>query len=232
MGSRVTAPERPLGAARRFAAAAPVFLFAALAAAGCPDRQATLVITSDAIVTLRQACHPCAPRVEDGGIEPACACFLTSRPSPELERRTSQARLFLITPSDGKVRDTSKCMTLFPCADAGRPDNCLAENINQQLDGALPQGLGFDGLQNPDDVQLVMAFYQAVDASSLTSCSRADLVACAGLAPPLGGGNYDITCASCQGGAKNAPGPDNGPCPKGDGCFLQDCDAVLMRNGY
>jgi hypothetical protein len=219
-------------------------LFGALAAAGCPDRQATLSITQDGILVLGTACKPCAPRAEEGGIEPACACILPNHPPPELERRPMQARLFLVTPSDEKVRDASKCMTLLPCADAGRPTeaaSCLAASVNQQLDGALPQGLTFDDLQNPDEVQLIMAFYQAVDSANVASCNRADLVACAGLAPPLGGGNYDISCASCQGGPKSAPGPDNGPCPRPNprpdagrlsGCFLENCDDILANNGY
>ena len=61
----------------------------------------------------------------------------------------------------------------------------------------------------------------------------ADLVACAGLEPPLGGGIFDISCASCQGGSRSAPGPDNGPCPQPGGvCFLHDCEAILQMNGY
>jgi hypothetical protein len=203
-----------------------------LAAAGCPPREATLSITSSGVSALVTACRPCA-RTEDGGIEPTCACSIASRPPPELDRRPLQARLFLVTPANQRVRDTSKCMTLLPCVDAGRPVDCLAASINQQLDGALPQGLGFDGLENPDEVQLVLAFYQPLEASSVASCDRSDLVACAGLAPPLGGGNYDITCASCQGGPKAAPGPDNGPCPRPKGsCFLEACNDLLSNNGF
>jgi hypothetical protein len=232
MGSRVTTPERRTGAPRRVAAALPVFLFVAVAAAGCPDREASLSVSSEGIGVLVKACRAC-DRLDDAGVEPVCACALTDRPGPEVESRSMQARLFLITPSDQKVRDASKCMTLLPCADAGHRDDCVAENLNQQLDGALPNGLGFDGLSNPDDVQLILAFYQAVDAASITSCNRADLIACAGLAPPLGGGTYDITCASCQGGSKTAFGPDNGPCPMSkSGCFLKDCDTLLANNGF
>jgi hypothetical protein len=227
MGSRVTTPEGRPSVARRIAAALPAFLVVAIAAAGCPPREATLSITSSGIVTLESACRPC-------GVDPSCACAVDNRSPPDLERRTIQARLFLITPSNETIRDASKCMTLPPCSDAGSPVNCLAESLNQQLDGALPQGLGFDGLENPDEVQLVLAFYQPLDTTSIAACNRADLVACAGLAQPLGGGNYDITCASCQGGPKNAPGPNNGPCPRlrGFSCFLQECNAILTRNNY
>jgi len=232
MGSRVTTAEGRPGALRRLAAALPPFLLAAVAAVGCPPHETTLSITAAGGAVLVTACQPCAP-ANDAGIEPVCACTLGIREPPDLKGRSMQARLFLITPSNQAVRDASKCMTLAPCADAGRPAPCLAESLNQQLDGAMPQGLGFDGLENPDDVQLVLAFYQPPDAASVASCSRADLFACAGLAPPLGGGNYDISCASCQGGSKSAPGPDNGPCPRPKrSCFLEECNDILARNGY
>jgi hypothetical protein len=212
--------------------AVTALLVVAIAGAGCPPREATLAITAAGVAWLRTACQQCA-RTVDGGAEPSCACSIGNRPPPDLERRAMQARLFLITPASGAVRDASKCMTLAPCGDAGRPVNCLADSLNQQLDGAMPQGLGFDGLDNADDVQLVLAFYQPPDAESITPCSRADLVACAGLRPPLGGGNYDISCASCQGGSKSAPGPDNGPCPRTKGsCFLQECNEILANNNY
>src|SRR4030095_4530471 len=107
----------------------------------------------------------------------------------------------------------------------------LAEGLNQQLDGAIANGLGFDGLKNPDDVVLFLAVYQQQEflidtEEGQPSCRRVDLVACAGLAPPLGGGEYDMSCASCQDGARNPPSRNNGPCPRdGTGsCFLEKCD--------
>ena len=93
-------------------------------------------------------------------------------------------------------------MSLHPCGDGGRfgpVADCMANDLNQQLDGAMPNGLGFDGLKNPEEAQLVLAFYQPIDSSEGGGgCHRADLYACAGLAAPLGGGAYDISCASCQ----------------------------------
>jgi hypothetical protein len=231
MGSGAKTPDRRLHALR-VARALPPFVFTALVIAGCPPRDTTLMISPGGVLTLSNACKPCG-RTEDGGIEPACACTIGTREPPDLDRRALQARLFLITPADQMVRDSSKCMTLLPCQDAGPATDCLAERLNQQLDGALPQGLGFDGLQNPDDVQLVLAFYQPLDLSSVSSCNRADLVACAGLAPPLGGGTYDISCASCQGGPKSVAGADNEPCPRPkNSCFLDACNSVLAMNNY
>jgi hypothetical protein len=231
MASRVKGPDTR-GSPLRWLTALPPLCFTALVVAGCPPHEARLSITNDGIQTLITACRPCA-RTPDGGIETACACAINGRPPPAILNRGVQARLFLVTPSDQIVRDASKCMTLLPCGDGGRPADCFAESLNQQLDGAIPRGLGYDGLENPDDVQLMLAFYEPLEPSSIASCERGDLVACAGMAPPLGGGNYDISCASCQGGVRNAPGPDNGPCPKPKtSCFLEECEATLAKNGY
>jgi hypothetical protein len=159
-----------------------------------------------------------------------------------LTGKSLEARLFLISPGDNRVQDASKCMGLHPCGDGGRSGSsttadCLSSDLNQQLDGAMPNGLGFDGFKNPEEAQLVLAFYQPSDVSEeVGGCRRADLFACAGLAAPLRGGPYDVSCASCLGGSRNAPGSDNGPCPKGppreNSCFLQLCDQYLANNGY
>jgi hypothetical protein len=165
--------------------------------------------------------------------------LLEGHPIPAVDHRPLEARLFLFTPSNGALRDASKCMRMPICGDGGtaaRQLKCVADGLNQELDGAIPNGLGFNGLKDSNDVLLVFAFYEPQDPSNgEASCLRADLVACAGLSQPLTGGPYDMTCASCQGGAKNAPGRDNGPCPKGtgkDSCFLQTCEKWLAQNGY
>jgi hypothetical protein len=161
---------------------------------------------------------------------------------PNLASQQIGARLFLITPGDGRVQAASKCMRLHPCFDGGRSGigtaECLASDLNQQLDGAMPGGLGYDGLKNPEEAHLVMAFYQPTTSSEGSGeCRRIDMVACAGLAAPLGGGAYDISCASCQGGQKTTLGSDTGPCPRdqtktNSSCFLQYCDELLGGNGY
>jgi hypothetical protein len=132
-------------------------------------------------------------------------------------------------------------MSLHPCSDGGQssvPQNdCTASDLNQQLDGAMPNGVGFDGLRNPEEALVILAFYQPADSSEEGGgCHRADLFACAGLAAPLGGGAYDISCASCEGGTRTAPGNDNGPCPKSlekdNVCFLQTCNDILAQSGF
>jgi len=153
----------------------------------------------------------------------------------------TEARLFLISPGDRRVQDASKCMSLHSCGDGGRPGpstrDCIASDLNQQLDGAMPNGLGFNGLQNPEEALVVLAFYQPTDTSEEGGgCHRGDLFACAGLAAPFGGGAYDISCASCEGGTTTAPGNDTGPCPrdqdKKNSCFLQTCDQILLDSGF
>lgn len=222
---------------------------ATLIASGCPARQQQILITSGGAQWLINACNRiCLSRTEEdgGGSEPPCtSCGLPGHLPPEFSQTLNssstpiQARLFLVTPgakaTDARIRDASKCMIL-PSVKGPRT---LADGLNQQLDGAIANGLGFDGLQNTQDVVLFMAFYQqqdfqAPDAGEEQSlCRRVDLVACAGLAPPLGGGEYDMSCASCQDGSRNPQSRDNGPCPKyGAQCFLDACDTWLATNGY
>ena len=162
----------------------------------------------------------------------------TTYPTRLTEAQTD-ARLFLISPGNRRIQAASKCMRLHPCFDGGRAgrERCMASDINQQLDGAMPNGLGFDGLKNPEEAQLVLAFYQPTSTSEEDGgCHRFDMVACAGLAPPLGGGAYDISCASCLNAQKTTQGSDNGPCPRDltddKSCFLQHCDQILGENGY
>jgi hypothetical protein len=181
------------------------------------------------------------PPPPGGGGPSSSSCSLDNHYPPNLYGRSNEARLFLVSPSDGRVQDASKCMRLHPCTDGGRfgdLDDCMANDLNQQLDGAMPNGLGFDGLKNAEEGQVVLALYQSPDSSEETGgCHRADLFACAGLAAPLGGGPYDITCASCQAGPRTAPGSNNGPCPRdqlslGANCFLQVCDSLLANSGF
>jgi hypothetical protein len=218
---------------------------ATLLASGCPAREQQILITPGGVQSLTAACNrPCLRGVEEvdagaAAISPVCpgSCGLAGHLPPEF-RQPTQARLFIVTPADNRVRDASKCMTLPGCRESGRAA-CLAGGLNQQLDGAIAKGLGFDGLQNPDDVELFLAFYQQQDfleepEESQPACRRVDLVACAGLAPPLGGGEYDMSCASCQDGPRNPQSRDNGPCPRDNNtsCFLQKCDSWLAQNGY
>src|SRR5262245_2714225 len=89
----------------------------ALAAAGCPDREQQITITASGIQFLTNACNrACAPGVEDPdsgvvSIPRVCqnACSLPGHLPPDFSQPT-QARLFLATPADKRIRDQSKCM--------------------------------------------------------------------------------------------------------------------------
>ncbi|HEY3593350.1 MAG TPA: hypothetical protein VGL13_05735 [Polyangiaceae bacterium] len=169
-----------------------------------------------------------------GWVAAACAtdntdpCMIVAREPPDLQSTPFEARLFLVTPGDGVVRDSSKCMSIPPCFDARYHNSCLADALNQQLDGAIPDGLGFNGLDDPSHMQLVLAMFQPSDPNGPNGpCDPVNLVACAGFAQPLGGGDFDISCASCQGGTKSPQGRDNTPCSATRGCFLNACAALI-----
>jgi hypothetical protein len=255
MVSKLTIPDpRRIATAIAGAGSAAGALWLALAVTGCPLREKEIRITDDGVRWVRTACeNPRGPLPPGpgggpggGGFPPppgggsdSNACILDNHYPPSFWGRSAEARLFLVSPSERKVHDASKCMSLHPCLDGSRfgpVADCMASDINQQLDGAMPNGLGFDGLKNPEEALLILAFYEPSSSEEAGGCHRADLVACAGLAAPLGGGPYDISCASCQGGSRTSTGNDNGPCPRdlsqGNSCFLQVCDSLLANNGY
>jgi hypothetical protein len=131
---------------------------------------------------------------------------------------------------------------LFGCADApADASTCITGAVAQAVQGALGNGLTFDGFQSPDDVALVAAFFHkpgneaSCEATVLVrpdDCGTENLVAVAGLAAPIGGTTFDITCASCQGGSHGSLGGDNQPCPvTQDLCFLQRLGGALAASG-
>jgi hypothetical protein len=191
----------------------------ALAAAGCPDREVGIAFSAPGAGLLSGACT--------ANIDP---CSISVRSNPDLQGRAFNAQLFLLSSSDETVRGVSKCMTVAPCSDPKGHNACLADALNQELDGAIPGGLGFDGLEEPNQAQLFLAIYQPFDpASTNPPCTADDLVACAGLALPGGKGTFDISCASCQGGSKTPPGRENTPC-NARSCFLKTCSMMIQGN--
>jgi hypothetical protein len=252
MDSKRTTPDRRSPRARIAKASGIAgVVWSLLALAGCPYRSKEIRITETGALALFSACMggpggggfgnggggPPPPQGPGGGGFDECT--LSTKYNVDFLRMAPQARLFLISPSDQKIQDASKCMHLKPCADSGRgpQPGCIASDLNQQLDGAMPNGVGFAGLKNSEDAQLMIAFYTPSDASEDDEgCHRSNLFECAGLAAPLGGGAFDITCASCQGGSRTASGSNTGPCPKGpsgtQSCFLKICDGILAANNY
>jgi hypothetical protein len=83
-----------------------------------------------------------------GYLDPNIYCLLESRYPTNFPAGTTEARLFLVSPADRHVQDASKCMSLHACGDGGRggfSQSCMASDLNQQLDGAMPNGLGSTG---------------------------------------------------------------------------------------
>jgi hypothetical protein len=220
-------------------------LFAVVTAlAGCPMRDLGVSITAAGAQDVPTACTSTCRHDDDAGtafpfgrgtvFDTTCACEIQGNPWPDWTREL-QARLFVVSPSENfAVKDASLCMSILPCGEGGisRSGKCIAERINQQLDGAMPKGVTSDGLRSADDVMLVIGLYQAGPGSDV-GCGVDTLFACAGMSTPLGGGNYDISCASCQGGSRTPTGADTGPCPRlgNDKCFLQSCYGFLKTAG-
>ena len=248
-------------AAKLLAAFALPALLGGLALA-CPAREEKIQITPAGFAQLAAACvNPCAVKEDPkdsiacAGKGPMCgfdqeqllcrrndACMLPGHPAPNLLSDT-RIRLMLVDPEKQKIRAKSDCAPLLPCKQFDEKQAqlaCVAEGMNRALDGAIAGGLTFDDLEDPSTVLPVLAVYQSAaseaDAGEATPCAIGDLIACAGLAVPVGGdGDYDITCAACQNGLANPPGIDNGPCPremqgvKTTSCFLEGCASLLEQ---
>lgn len=213
--------------------------------AACPSRDLTIRVSDTGVASLFTACrgfqkacsnpNSCS---EDSDDQVLCElvgdeCVLRNRchlgdktrpPWSPLGRKSG--RLLLVSTEDAALADMSPCFAfdVKPClGDRG----CLASELNSLLDGAIKNGLTFDGFDAQEDGLVTLALFEE-DALGDPACDPNRLVACAGLAPPLGGGDFDITCASCQDGSHFALGSNNGPCPTDKNeCFLQRCERFL-----
>lgn len=208
--------------------------FAALSLLGgslsaCPAREIRVEVTARGVERLLRSCEGAS--VQDCG-QGCCRSAPSGSPDHAPPDRTSytEARLFLVS-LDGSVKDASLCMDISPCTsgDLEADLECTAKKINQQLVGAMPEGLTFDDLEDPADARLFLAIYQPPPGA--TPCDPAELVLCAGFAETIGEEVYDIACASCQGG-KTQAAQFNTACPtEGNGmmtrCFLRTCEELL-----
>lgn len=217
----------------------------ALFLAACPAVELTIRVTETGVSSILTSCRGFQRACSSPG---ACAddpqlcqlvdgqCVLRSRChlgdtshvgwSPTGKK---EGKLLLLAIDDAKLAQESPCFAVNPALCLG-DRSCLADQLNEALDTAVQGGLTFDGFTEPDDALLVFAFFEAGGAGE-TACDPERLVACAGLAPPLGGGDYDVTCASCQDSSHFAIGHDNGPCPTSkDECFLERCERLLKAS--
>jgi hypothetical protein len=135
-------------------------------------------------------------------------------------------RLVLVTIDDGPVaRDASACVPLsFDCGGEIR-EGCGAEGANRAIAEAISEeGLGFDGLDEPEDATpVLLLFHDPMAGDGEVTCTTNHLFACGALDQRIPGeDDYDIVCAACQGGP--APLVESAPC-FGD-CFLGPCAAI------
>jgi hypothetical protein len=191
-----------------------------LCAAGCGPRDLAVVVSATGMGNILEACK--SPSATS-------KCFLPGNSMISASTLTTalQARLFLADPTGG-VRATSACFQLLPSSvnaatDPGGWAAGMARELNQELEGALPNGLTYPGLNDPSQVILTLALYQPKDDTG--QCEHDALIACAGFEQPLAGGDYDISCASCQSGFVGAIGAH---CPTaGTDCFFEECARVV-----
>lgn len=229
----------------RRCAAASIFA-AALGASGlaCPSRDLSVVITQQGVATLVGACElfqgACASLQ---GCNANTLCDVVPGPPPQCQIHNvcrlggpdhaawipgapKHAKLFLLDLEHEEHAGDSKCVEID--TDCESDLGCMAGKFGDALDEAFPHGLTFDGFEDPADGLLVLAVYEPKDG--VEPCALDTLVACAGLAEPLRGGPYNITCASCQGGLHTSLGNDTGPCPVSPGeCFLERCAMMLAQ---
>ncbi|MBI4704047.1 MAG: hypothetical protein HY744_23305 [Deltaproteobacteria bacterium] len=198
--------------------------------AGCPAEQYRIEISEDGMKKVIVACA-------SGETCGKNCCPKLSAKIPK-ESAALYAQLHVVTvPADatalsqGKVRAQSPCMKLrLACdieADAGAVESlayCLALQLNDEIADAIPEGLGFDGMDDPNDVSLVLSLHRR-SAEEDARCQAEEVFAAAGLSERVPGSKtYDITCASCSGGARNALS-STPPCV--GACFASECAALL-----
>lgn len=229
--------------ASRITASFFLALFLGVLGLACPTSDLSIRISDTGVATVLAACRgfqslcstlndckldPLSCEVQNGQCVLRNRCHLgdASHPAWTIPGKKS-GRLFLVSVEGTRLGDASPCFTFDFSACAGGNRGCLAELLNQSFDQIIKHGLSFDGFDDPDEVLLSLAIFDT-EAPDAPACDPDRLIACAGLAPPLGGGDYDITCASCQDGSHFSLGRDNGPCPvSSKDCFLRRCDALL-----
>lgn len=217
-------------------------LFAiAIAIAGCPPRDLILRVSETGISAILTSCRgvqktcmapgacvtdPQVCEMANGACVLRGRCHIGDAAHPAFDPTTlKEAKLVLFDLKDDRIAAESPCVVFDP-SKCLVDRACLAAQINDLLDKAIPSGLTFGGFQAQEDALLTLAIYEP--SMGVPLCDLDRLVGCASFAPPLGGGDYDITCASCQDSVHFAIGPDNGPCPTTkDECFLQRCDRML-----
>ncbi len=161
------------------------------------------------------------------------------------------ARMLLMTTDPLTVQAQGSCEPLdlrgclLPesggCAPLGTDATaCFTDAIRAAVDASLGSDLTFGGFHDPSTTLLVLSLFEVPGSPGVCGtpfsvtdsvCSGSNLVAAAGFAPPLAGGTYDITCASCFQSERSSIGHDTGPCPTTlDACFARRVADVLAAS--
>jgi hypothetical protein len=216
--------------------------FLSLGGVACPRGDLLVEITERGADTLVDACAPppCEDRPEAACVRP-CAwseqdarcrnrpeCSISSHEDFRQEGETSAQFLLVSTRVKASQLPRSACFSLSGCEPGPTFSACLAALFRERTQLVLADGLTFDDFESTDQGALMIAVFQS---DTPESCAIEDLVACAGLAPPLNAEkHYDITCASCQGRSAQPEGVDTGACPRGgESCFLAFCKRQLEK---
>ncbi len=156
----------------------------------------------------------------------AATCMVPGLPRPPtaFSATTMATRIALVTVGNGTptVREVSACAPVsFDCPD-GLDEACGARGLNAAIAKAIPDGLGFDGLEEAEDTTpVLLVYFDQVDGA--VNCAADQLFACGALDQRVpGDDNYDLVCASCQSGPAAAVA--SAPCFTK--CFLQICANV------
>jgi hypothetical protein len=203
------------------------------ALAGCPAREVVIDISDEGIgYVIRSCALPCSTD-----------CCDAAAGEVPTESYVLQAELVLATASDAEgsvpaaIRARSGCMTFrLGCDFTGASgeaalQSCLSVQLDDLLGESIADGLGFDDLDDPSDVAVILAFYSVPGdgAEPARQCLPSDLFACAGLTERFDE-TYDITCASCTDSEPvRDPTSSNRVAPCVGECFVENCVALLAQ---
>ncbi len=203
----------------------------------CSPREVRIDISERGVGYILHSCDPSNCATD--------CCTLDAGTKPVDYGQQVQVSLLLATYEEGAksvqeitIEARSPCMTLVGvCVPEGSTQaqwkECLAMQLNHLLDTGIADGLGFDGLDDANDVAVIMTFHNSDDGAgggsgnSTGQCLADDLFACAGLTE-VSEDVFDITCASCRKGPPSAYQQESPFVPPCVGrCFVQECYSLL-----
>lgn len=212
---------------------------------GCPPRETRIEISAAGAGVLLNACNEIDVAALCEGIEVACAgrddlqpcveatdecmrlttqgqCSLDALRPPNISETRAVGIVLALVASDDSVQQASACTTAaFGCNNQGDTPttDCIAQALNDALARVMPDGLGFDGLEDPSEVTPVLLVFADLNGDGEYTCEPEALFACGALGERVPSAeSYDILCGACEGGPRLPV--DAAPC--GD-CYLPKC---------